>query len=313
MPNRRRLSERVRPIVQYPLSRRSRNQFVQLLADGIRSHGVASQGLDILSVRLPKYPDATVLHWPENLFLRNRQPSMLLSARLLAYLERSRDEGAPTVWFLHNILPPKFFDSGPLDRLLNVVDGFVFLTDASKSRFQELPTRPSIVIPHLRYAPGKARVAKRSPDAVLLWDRSEYESRRSLLRGVRCSVWVRSGDVDAGHSGTFVLPRRASETELNEVLARGTIVVIESFRINSGMVFHAVSKGARVLVLSSPESEEVANSIGREWVDTFCKAEWPEHAFFKSLAPGLTPALYGRDPSDVAKQLLDFIRACSTA
>ena len=77
------------------------------------------------------------------------------------------------------------------------------------------------------------------------------------------------------------------------------------------MVFHAVSKGARVLVLSSPESEEVADSIGREWVDTFCKAEWPEHAFFKSLAPGLTPPLDGRGPSDVAKQLLDFIRACS--
>lgn len=311
MSTRRNEIRRIRTVIQYPQSRRSRNRFVGLLADGMGAHGVATGAFHDLSARMPTFSDAMVLHWPENLLQRNSLIAVPLASRMLSYLERSQDAGTTVIWFLHNSLRRDLSDHSGLTRLVNVVDGFVYLTNSSRTRFSELPAKPSVVVPHPRYRVGCVPVANRTVKNILFWDRSDIERKISwLARGGR-SVWVRSGDADAGSPGVDVLPRRTSETDLNRLLGSGTVVIIDRFRINSGMVFHAVAQGARVLVVASPESEEVADSVGRDWVDTFAEKEWCHHHFFRSVAPNQTPSLDERDPAVVGRQLLNFMEDCS--
>lgn len=300
-------------ITQYPLSHRSRNRYVAILQEGLRAHGVDVSGIDLLRPLRHGTTDGIFLHWPENLIRTSSFLQSALYRRLIHYVTRQKDRGAIVVWFAHNELEEHVLTDYRFLQLKSTIDGVAYLSEASRNRpsFRGFSDFPSTIAKHPHYGVDFSCLVSKSPQNILLWDSAPTPRAGMSQLSQRLRVWVRHGDPDSHTAQCTSLPLRIPEEALAKLLKSQTIVVIEKQRLNSGMIYHAVSKGARVLVQASPESEEVADDIGRDWIDTFVDAEWMHHEWIQSAMPLSQPIFTERSPASVATTLLSFCNSLS--
>jgi len=295
----------------YPSSRFSRNKFVELLAGGLNQHGVMSELISSRSLVPIRGTRALILHWPENLLLAPRPAAKVLWGRLMGGIKRTRASGGSVVWYAHNLLSEDLAADPRFDYLTSQLDGVVYLTHASRNRpeFKIVSHLPSRVIPHHSYGTESLATAGEYPKNLLLWDRPPTDRRAELDSfDSRVKIWVRSTDSRRNHSRATVLPERLPDHRLDKLLRDRTVVALEVDRINSGMTMHALSRNARVILPKSPESLEMADLIGRDWVGTTEDSQrLSEHLFLEAPFPSEPPELTRLSSCTAAKALINFV------
>ena len=333
-----------RVIAVYP-GLRGKNPFLDQLTVGLESSGSRVVGWREAPDPGGR-PAALLLHWFENRAVdppprsnpwRTRRLQSEREAefyRRLTRIKELRNSGYRLLWFAHNRRPHNLReDQKTYDERIapfwDLIDGVVHLTEASRrdAAFRFLSHLPSAVVPHPHYprverADHQARAGAITRVAFV----GGFSPRkhavgviREVLRDTGLTTVVTGGPparrlqrelrrIRPGGLQLVVPP--ISDEQLYRVFDGHTAAVLTDLgQLNSGVLFLALSRGAPVVVPSSPTNDELSGELGARWIrcldgpvtsDLIVKAT-------TSPVPFELPEMTLRSPRQVASELVAFI------
>lgn len=259
--------------------------------------------------------DILHVHWPEFVLTPEPATSLLRSSTFLAAVVAAKRRGTKVAWTVHNLAPHERHRrvlSGPyMSAVCRMVDAFVSLTAAGVPRIEQAYPRleriPRAVIPHGHYRddyppavdrPG-ARERLGLPLAggrvVLFVGRLRpYKGVADLVRAFRAAAAPDDHLVVAGkpqtaavlreiHEATgddvrvSVIPRFIPPSEIPVLTAAADLVALPYRAVfNSGAALLGLSFDRPVLVPSTGPLDELAVTVGSDWVRTYDGALSPE-------------------------------------
>lgn len=266
--------------------------------------------------------------------------------RFLKTLSDYRQVGRPVVWTVHNFLPHDFRNGAYAHlydeiapHLATDVDGFIFLSRYSLECFLEehkgVSRDQCAVIPHMItpisdragetdeppeladiragasffLTPGHIRRYKSIETSIALFDRIKAPGQLFVIAGP---------PTDAGYDAELraafgarpdilIIDRMLWEHEMNWCYQNAHAVLsMRSADGNSGVLFSALSNGARVLVNPGPVSDEISGMVGEGWIIEV-GPDLDRVAAALSSTPPAPPRVEWGDPMTVARAHLEFM------
>jgi beta-1,4-mannosyltransferase len=271
-----------------------------MVAAGAEVHQMSARRLwrerhDVVHVHWPEY----VLRQPSRLRLARQVPVML------GGFAAARRRGARLVWTVHNLDAHEQDVSERIERrywarFLGLVDGIVSLSHAAVPLIHErhpvLRDRPVSVVPHGHYvgaypdhgddalARRRAGIPPDVPCVGFVGQIRPYKDVPALVAAHRAlgpgpeRLLVAGGASDPALEAELRRAAGADERvvlrlgfvhgpELQDVLRAMDLVVLPYREVlNSGSVILALGFGRRVLVPASPVFDELAATVGEDWI-----------------------------------------------
>lgn len=282
------------------------NPFVQLMADALVATGDVEYVAFSRSALLRQRPDIWHINWPEAaLRAESRTGTALKAVKLLSQLWIARKGGVRIVWTVHNLRPHRLPFPGTWDWFLSAfmtqVDLYVHLSEAGGRWFREehpsTASQRQIHLRHPRYPivstldRRQARIKLGLPDDVsIVAIPGRVRAYKNVPRAIRAFVDVAGNDellFIAGDCDDSVLQQEIAELshkhgnvsvrledltseELQLVIRSSDLVLLPHNEfLNSGLLLLVLSVCRRVLVRSTPVTEEVRTEVGERWIITF--------------------------------------------
>lgn len=291
-------------VVAHPLAESHDLQpYTWLLYQAVRAEGVEVGGLRLFE--LVRHPPAIVhLHWPEHVLHRGPLMRHLRGVLLLGALSIARRRGTRLVWTAHNARPHDTPADGFGDRFLRAfdrrVDGVLLLSDAGVAEVMaERPGLRSAERFHTRhghfrdaYRDAPARSAARAglglpadrPVVAFCGQVRPYKGVEDLVDAAApldVELLVAGPCPDQGLRDVLEaaaaasprlhlrLGRLPASTMATAVRAADLVVLPYRSVLNSGSVLLALSLDRPVLVPDTPTFGELAQEVGRAWVQRY--------------------------------------------
>lgn len=328
-------------IAFFPHPAESANPVIARIAEGLKAWRCEVQSWKNLSPAC-----GIVVNWGENFWLDNSplsgesNPSLARNfflERLAAY----ETTGTPRVWVAHNLVPHQW--SGTQDEWLkrsstffSKMNGVVYLTDAARQdpAFSYLKHLKSTVVHHPTYdTNGTEPLANSNATRVariLFLDSSNprknsIEAARVALDcglklvffgesrqgGGPLSEALKSHKNFEGHCS--FRSRRATEEEISsELTTPGTAVLLnQSNQLNSGVMFLALSHGARVFAPASPSNAEIKERIGSDWLKLYESplSKGKLNRLLAADSSSVAPFLASSNPTNVAAYIWGLVHS----
>ena len=283
-----------RPVIALDPLATPGNGFCELFAAALAPRPVEALDWD-RAVR--GHYDAAVLHWPTAFFRPSRRAWTALA---LLRMARARVRGTRFVWVVHNLRP---HDGGGAESALTrtaflwLLSGIVHLSEFSRGalrrEYRLAPWTREAVTVHGAY-PGKAAPPREpgGPTRLLLFGHvRRYKNIPHLVSLVRAvpelslvvagRVWddalAREIRDAAGDDPRIRLDLRDAplgDDEIERVIADCDVVALPYGEgggsvLNSGVAFHALSRGRRVLAPAIGALPELSRAVGPGWMHVF--------------------------------------------
>lgn len=255
--------------------------------------------------RLRRGIDVLHIHWPEQVFWKggSRKRMILRSVTTLLALARLRLRGVTLVWMVHNARPHDLAGfrarlwpmiGGVLPRL---VHAYMTLSPATvpivTATYPALARKPFAVarqpayppvaapgLPDMRAAAGVPpggrllamigflRPYKGAEELIAAFKAAEDPDGRLLIAGKASAAYAQRLAVLAEGDGRItILPGLLSDDALAAAtLAADWMVLPLRTYLHSGSMIHALSMGRPVLTPRQPFAEELARTVGEDWV-----------------------------------------------
>ncbi|WP_133163846.1 glycosyltransferase [Cryobacterium zongtaii] len=276
--------------------------------------------------------DIIHVHWPDAM-MRGATPGTSLAKRILtgALLTRIAITRTSVVQTLHNTRPHESTQSRFEGLLLKRLNKMTSIAVALNARTPQLsPVIPQVTIPHGHYIHWFENFAKEEPrlGQMLFFglirkykgvDRLVHQfaaltdqSLRLVVRGAVTDSNLRDSLVAAAarDSRVFLGFGHLSDGDLTHEITSSELVVLPYTQLhNSGAVILALSLGRPVLVPELPETLDIQQEVGPEWVLLYSgdlEAEDIQSALAQVRAAtprDVAPDLSRRDWSDAGTQL----------
>ena len=304
----------------------------------VRDPSRVSESIDILQIHW-----AEKIFWRRT----GRFKRVLLVMRTLAAIVRLKRRGVRVFWMVHNLRPHDAgsfdralwrFYAGCLARL---VDGYVSLSPATlpiiASAFPFRSSAVAVAVRHPRYqtdASREDRAAIRGrlglPDARLLFafvgNIRPYKGVASLMQAIIDGLPGSVALVAAGRTSDaalqaeltalaersphiLFLPERLDETAFESIVRASDYVILPFVdTLHSGSVIHALSLNRPVVTPATPYAQELANTVGMEWVKTYQGVLTSALLTSMPLPPQDLPDLSMLDPRILGQELIKSYR-----
>lgn len=318
----------------------SPNPFTKAYISSLRRLNVSVTEMDSLTSPIAKV-EVVVLNWAENLWLSpspifSGESGSLESARmqLLSNLDKYRSDGGIVVSFVHNTTPHQWLGSlaswhDRISELLELIDGFVHLTEASRKDFLPGALRSSAVVPHPVESSSHLRLRGQALPESLVGVIAVHacDERRGHLRIVRdlidagiCVVATcdcrASGGLQhsrpcvrqSGGRKVEVVPEPLSDVALNELLSRPrhALLLSQFDQLNSGLMYLALGLLTPTFAPESEVTKELAARFGAGWIRTYTNAA--EISTNMMIPSGFRPKrIDGQSPHNAATILYGYL------
>lgn len=325
--------------VQIKPLRSNQNAYPGNFSAALERSGATLVGFD-LDLRTHPAPNAIIIHWPNDFFVRHGRWHTL---HFLAYLLSMKARGARLVWVVHNIAPHNK-RSRPTPRMRRIffrlLDGLIFLSAASRevavAHYPELSRKPFLVTAHGHYAamhhPPSLPTGIAGERSVVLGSFGQVRPYKGLDHLARLAANLPHALVaeiagacpDTGLASDLLGIAEASsniradlrflsDQELEDRLDRVDAVVLPYREIlNSGSALHALSRYRPVLAPRLGSLPELQGEVGSDWLtlyDAPLKQEdllsFAEHV--RSFTPSAPPDLHRQDWDNIGAAVHAFL------
>jgi len=295
-----------------------------------------------------KNTDILHIHWPDHMLrLASGFKIRLRLWKFSRLIKRFHASGGKLIWTVHNLQPhklshPKLVDAG-LKKIVDVTDGFIFLSEGSKKTFFSIHScaekKPSVVIPHLHYKNYYKTSFSQTPDRLkpiqllcfgLLREHKGYKKLFDIARNIKC--YDRVGWLVAGNPGkqgisselevlwtenqiVYKACRHIDDDEIVPLFEMSDAVILPYENIlNSGTAILALSLGKKVIAPAIGSLLELQSSVGADWVHLYhqpidqAKLELAIDWISQTLPNANEPDLKMMSPREVAKNTVSFYK-----
>lgn len=328
-------------------ARDSTNPYTILFAEALERQGLEVREVAMVRRDLPFAPDVLLLHWPDEFYRRPRDLKTRISdwLRLFHLALARRMSGLSIVWVAHNARPHDDAPAKPPLRwkwFLRLVDGVIALSADSMAEvlaaYPVLRGRPALVTRHGHYLDRAITPPRLPPDnadrpvrlaalgAIRAYKRTGDFARAVAAAQADVSLFIagkpaRHALADELAAIAAACPRIAlrfgylSEKDLEAATDAADLIVLPYADVlNSGVLFHALSRYRPVVAPRRGSIPQVRDEVGENWIHLF-EGEFGVDtleqaiAWLRATSRDAPPDLSGQDWDVIGAEIAGFLKS----